>query len=52
MSIKRKNYSAEFKAKVALAVIKNEAIVAELTQRFEGHPTIAITFKTFPYHFF
>ena len=34
MSVKRKNYSIEFKAKVALAAIREEASLAELSSRF------------------
>lgn len=34
MSVKRKNYSAEFKSKVALAAIREEASLAELSSRF------------------
>lgn len=44
MSKKRKNYSAEFKPKVVLAAIMNEATVAELAQRFEVHPSMISTF--------
>lgn len=45
MSQKRKNYSAEFKAKVALAALKNEETTAELSQRFGVHPTMINTWK-------
>jgi transposase-like protein len=40
MSNKRKKYSPVFKAKVALAAIKNEATISELAARFGVHPTM------------
>lgn len=45
MSKKRKTYSAEFKAKVALAALKNEETTAELSQRFGVHSTMINTWK-------
>lgn len=34
----RRNHSAAFKAKVALAAIEGNATLAELAQRFDVHP--------------
>jgi len=45
MSRKRRNYSPEFKAKVALAAIKNEATLSELAARFEVHPNLVTKWK-------
>ena len=42
---KRKQYSPEFKAKVALAAIRNEASVAELAAKYEVHPTMIGNWK-------
>jgi transposase len=43
MNNKRKKYSPEFKAKVALAALKNDETTAELAQRFAVHPTMITT---------
>lgn len=45
MSKKRKSYSPEFKAKVALAALKNEMTIAELAARFAVHPTMIASWK-------
>jgi transposase-like protein len=45
MSSKRTKHSPEFKAKVALAAIKNEETVAELSKRFGVHPTMISRWK-------
>jgi len=45
MSQKRTKHSPEFKAKVALAAIKNEETVAELSKRFSIHPTMVSKWK-------
>ena len=45
MSNKRKKYNPEFKAKVALAALKNEETTSELAARFGVHPTMIATWK-------
>lgn len=45
MSKKRKQYPPEFKAKVALAAIKNEETISELAQRYGIHPNMITTWK-------
>lgn len=45
MSRKRKQYSSEFKAKVALAALKDDETVTQLAARYEVHPTMIHTWK-------
>jgi transposase-like protein len=45
MGKKRKKYSPEYKAKVALAAIKNDETVSELAARFGVHPTMIHNWK-------
>ena len=45
MGKKRNKYSAEFKAKVALAALKNEETTSELASRFRVHPTMINNWK-------
>lgn len=45
MSNKRKRYNPEFKAKVAMAALKNEETMSELAARFGVHPTMIAAWK-------
>ena len=45
MKNKRRKHSPAFKAKVALAAIKNEETTAQLAKRFEEHPTMISAWK-------
>jgi len=45
MSKKRTQYKPEFKAKVALAALRNDETVAELSVRFGIHPTMIHNWK-------
>jgi transposase-like protein len=45
MGKKRKKYSPEYKAKVALAAIKNDETISELAARFGVHPTMIHNWK-------
>lgn len=45
MSTKRKQYSSQFKAKVALEAVQNESTVAEIAQKYGVHPTMVNNWK-------
>ncbi len=45
MSKKRRQYSGDFKAKVALAALKGDQTTSELAARFEVHPSMVSQWK-------
>lgn len=45
MRRKRRNHSPAFKAKVALAALKEDQTLSELSQRFDVHPNQIQTWK-------
>ena len=45
MSKKRKQYSAQLKAKVALEAVRGEKTVAEIAAQYEIHPTMIHNWK-------
>jgi len=42
----RKQYSSEFKAKVALEAVKGEQTLSELSQKYEVHPNMIAKWKS------
>jgi transposase len=45
MSNKRKQYSSQFKAKVALEAVRGEKTISELTSQYGIHPTMIHNWK-------
>lgn len=45
MSNKRKQYSSQFKAKVALEALRGEKTISELASQYEVHPTMINNWK-------
>jgi transposase len=46
MSNKKKQYSPQFKAKVALEAVRGEKTVAELSSQYQLHPSVINRWKT------
>ena len=42
---KRRNFSSDFKAKVALAAIRGDGTIAELAARYQVHPNMIAKWK-------
>ena len=45
MGVKRKQHSADFKARVAMAALSGEKTLSELSSEFGIHPTMISTWK-------
>lgn len=45
MSKSRRNYKASFKAKVAMEALSGEKTIAELSAKYEVHPTVINAWK-------
>ena len=43
---KRRNFSAQFKAKVALEALRGERTLSELAARYEIHPSVITSLQT------